>query len=331
MSHLILVGGTGRSGTSIVKELIATHPDVASLPFEYRFIVDPDGIIDFYTSFTASWSPYLADRRLKRLERLLKLLSREPFAHRALGNLIQWLDPDGKAVSPRAYHGWELNEHLPNFETHVERLMSRLIEFSFSARWVGTESYKSHPIMYYAPPGQKEELAQILGDFIRNVISEILSERDKDFFIEDNTWNILLAQELLDLLPDAKLIHVYRDPRDVVASFNHQRWSPSDRVQAARWYRAMMCHWFEIRSRLPSHCYHELSLESLVASPKRVLTNVCDFAGITFHKAMMEIDLSHSHTGRWRQEYTQEEKTKVQEILGDIIDQLGYGVEGTDT
>jgi hypothetical protein len=65
MTKMIFVGGTGRSGTSIVKELIAAHPGAASLPFEYRFIIDPDGLVDFYTSYTAAWSPYLADRTLK--------------------------------------------------------------------------------------------------------------------------------------------------------------------------------------------------------------------------------------------------------------------------
>ena len=60
---MILVGGTGRCGTSILKEILATHPNAASLPFEYRFIIDPDGIIDFYASYTATWSPYIADRK----------------------------------------------------------------------------------------------------------------------------------------------------------------------------------------------------------------------------------------------------------------------------
>lgn len=325
---MILVGGTGRSGTSIVKDLIAQHPSAASLPFEYRFIIDPDGLIDFYTGVTASWSPYLADRKLKRLQSLLTTLSHEPLHHRLLGELIRRWDPYGHILSPRAYHGWELNRHLPNFRHHVEELMRRLIDFSFSACWVGTADYQHRPVVHHTPPRSKEELAPILGRFVENVVDDLLDATGKAFFVEDNTWNVFFASEILDILPEAKLIHVFRDPRDVVASFSHQRWSPRDRVRGARWYRDMMYHWFEVRTALPPQSYHELSLESLVASPRATLQELCDFAGITFEEAMLEVDLSQSHAGRWRHEYTAEEKVNVQRILGSIIRTLGYELEG---
>lgn len=328
MPHVVFVGGTGRSGTSIVKELIAAHPDAASLPFEYRFIIDPDGLVDFYTSFTASWSPYLADRKLKRLEGLLKRLSHEPVQHRLVGNLIQLCDPHGHILSPRAYHGWELNRHLPNFQHHVSELMRNLVDFSFPACWVGTDGYQRSPVVFHAPPKSKEELAPILGRFVSNVLDDLLSATGKGFFVEDNTWNVFFAVELLDILPEAKLVHVYRDPRDVVASFSHQRWSPADRIQGAYWYRDMMRHWFDVRATLPHDSYHELSLESLVASPRAALHNLCDFAGIKLNEAMLEINLSQSHQGRWRHEYSEEEKVEVQKILGSVIRRLGYDLEG---
>lgn len=327
MPKIIFVGGSGRSGKSIVNEVIASHPDAASLPFEYRFIIDPDGLVDFYASFTATWSPYVADRRLKRLERLLNNLAREPLRHRLLGRLIQWWNPDGKLLSPRAYHGWELSRHLPNFEHHARELISDLVEFSFPACWVGTENYQLYPRTYHSPPRSKEELAQILGNFIRNVISDLLKQAGKRFFVEDNTWNILFAREIIELLPEAKIIHVYRDPRDVVASFSHQRWSPTDKEQGAWWYRAIMTHWFNVRSALPAGSYYELSLEGLVASPETVLREVCEFGGIPFDRVMLQIDLSHANSGRWKREYSEEEKVKVHEILGDIIMELGYDTD----
>lgn len=328
MTKMIFVGGTGRSGTSIVKEVIANHPEAASLPFEYRFIIDPDGLVDFYASHTATWSPYMADRRLKRLEHLLNNLAREPWYHRIVGRLIQWCDPDGKALSPRAYHGWELNHHLPNFERHVQELMSRLVEFSFPACWVGTESYRFSPKVYHSPPMSREELAQILGGFIQDVIDDLLKQTGKEFFVEDNTWNVLFAKEIVELLPEVKMIHVYRDPRDVVASFSHQRWSPTDKEQGAKWYRAMMTHWFKVRSALPAGSYYELSLESLVASPETVLREVCEFAEIPFDSAMLQVDRSRSHSGRWKREYSEEERVTVHAILEDIIVKLGYDIDG---
>lgn len=109
---------------------------------------------------------------------------------------------------------------------------------------------------------------------------------------------------------------------NVVASLSHQRWSPTEKEQGAQWYRAMMTHWFDIRSTLPAGSYYELSLENLVTSPETVLRKVCEFTGISFDKAMLQIDPGHSHSGRWKREYSEEEKTKVQEILVDVTCQV---------
>ena len=324
MARIIFVGGTGRSGTSIVKEMLARDPAAASLPFEYRFIIDPDGLVDFYTSYAASWSPYMADRRLKRLERFLKGLGEEPATHRFLGSLIRSWNRDGKKLTPRAYHGWELTQHLPNFEHHVDELMSRLVEFSFPACWVGAESYQARHQVYHAPPKSRQELAPILGDFIHAVVNDLLNQDGKQYLVEDNTWNVLFARELLELCPGARILHVYRDPRDVVASFSQQRWSPNDKEQAATWYRSMMDRWFAIRRELDPSSFFEIGLEHLVADPESTIRSVCEFAGIAFHPAMLQIDLSHAHTGRWKQEFSKQEQVRVQKILGDIVEKLGY-------
>ena len=56
-NKVIFIGGSGRSGTNILRKILSNHSKVASLPFEHRFIIDPNGIIDFYNSFTLNWSP----------------------------------------------------------------------------------------------------------------------------------------------------------------------------------------------------------------------------------------------------------------------------------
>lgn len=77
----VLIGGTGRSGTNVSRSLIARHSQVASIPFEYRFIIDPEGIIDFYNSFSLNWTPYYADYKIKQLNNfLIRLSKRNPFS-----------------------------------------------------------------------------------------------------------------------------------------------------------------------------------------------------------------------------------------------------------
>jgi hypothetical protein len=327
MTKMILVGGTGRSGTSITKKVLEQHPGAASLPFEYRFIIDPDGLVDFYASLSVTWSPYLADRRLKRLDRFLTNLGREPWHHRLLSRIVQSLNPDGKTLSPRAYHGWQLDQHLPGYRDRVRELISSLVEFSFPACWVGTQSYQRSAQIYHMPPRRRADLARILGGFVDGLIGDLLQQTGKTFFVEDNTWNILFARELLQLMPAARIVHVYRDPRDVVASFMQQRWSPSDATQAAYWYRDLMDHWQDVRSDLPAAAYYELSLEDLVASPEAVLRDLCTFAGISFNNSLLEVDLGAANTGRWRHEFAEQEAARVHDILADNIVDLGYSLE----
>jgi hypothetical protein len=322
--NILFIGGTGRSGTNITKDLLTKHPQVASLPFEYRFIIDPDGLVDFYRSYTAAWTPYLADQRLKRLEGLLNTLSGEPAGHKLIGNLIRKLDPRGRVLSPRQYHGWHLDEHLPGFCGLSRELLAELREFSFPACWVGTKGYTWRPRVYHAGPRTREELAPILGGFIDRVIGRFLTGQGRQFFVEDNTWNILLAQELVELVPQARILHVYRDPRDVVASFMQQRWSPGDVRQASLWYESMMRHWFRVRAGLPPVSWYEFSLESLVSDPERVITAICDFAGIPYDPVLLTTDLSRSHSGRWRRDLTPEQQKVAEEILGGVLTELGY-------
>ena len=66
-NNTLLIGGSGRSGTTILSRIFAQHPDICIAP-EFRFLIDPDGIIDFYSTVFQSWSPYHFDFKVKRLE-----------------------------------------------------------------------------------------------------------------------------------------------------------------------------------------------------------------------------------------------------------------------
>jgi hypothetical protein len=322
--NLVFIGGSGRSGTSITKVILGTHPQVATLPFEYRFIIDPDGIVDFYSSYTSAWSPFLADRKLKRLERLLGMLAEESWQDRLASNLLQMLNSDGRIVSPRRYHGWHLEAHLPHFKQYCQELVAELREFLFPACWVGTESYTCRAQLHHVKPKSREQLAPILGKFICRVINSYLAEHGKQFFVEDNTWNILFARELTELVSGARFLHVYRDPRDVVASFKEQRWCPSDVRQACLWYRSIMEHWFTVRADLPEYSYYEFGLERLVSDTKTTLYELCEFTGIPYDAVLLGTDLSKAHSGRWRYDLSPAEQDVVRHILGDLIHQLGY-------
>lgn len=48
----IFIGGTGRSGTTITARILGSHSRIYMVPFEVRFIVDPDGLCDLVAGKT---------------------------------------------------------------------------------------------------------------------------------------------------------------------------------------------------------------------------------------------------------------------------------------
>lgn len=323
--RVLFIGGTGRSGTSITRVALGGHPRVATLPFEHRFLIDPDGLLDFWRSYAAGWSPFLADRKLHRLEAFLGKLSGQSRLSKAFGDLLKRTGLARRGVlTPRQYQGWALDEAIPGFSRLADELIERLSPFSHSGSWVGALGYERNPTMRYAPPMNREEVAGPLRDFAWSTIESLLAAQRREVYVEDNTWNQLFFGELAELYPEGKLLHVYRDPRDVVASLRTQRWAPTDLGQLCRWYGDVMGRWFTLREELDASRYRELAWEDLVSDPRHALQGVCEFAGIPFDDQTLATPLSASSQGRWRRDFTASEQSLLDRELGGFVERLGY-------
>jgi len=325
----VFVSGTGRSGSGLMRRLLSRHSMVTTLPFESRFIVDPDGIIDFYRNYSETWTPFLADVRLKRLESFLCDLSKKSFIHSSINSTISRICSYFsinriKIISPKRYVVFDIDKYIPGFKQYAEELISDLKEFSYEGYWVGTESYKLSPRVYFQGPRTKEELSIPLRKFLNKVVSSLLINTNASYYVDHNTWNFLFAKDLLHFFPNAKIIHIWRDPRDVVASYTKQRYAPKPGPQGAVFYKSIVDYWFSIKETLDLSCYHEFKLEDLVSSPESTIRNIFSFLDLPFEEGLLNIDLSKSNRGRWEKDLSDEEKSEVQEILSNIIIELGY-------
>lgn len=318
-----LIGGTGRSGTTILQKIFAQHPNVAWAP-EWRFAIDPDGLVDFFTSVTRGWSPYLYDRKVKRLRRLLRAVAQDPplgRVYRALRRIgISTLGP--YLLRPQ-YLDIRATKYCPRYLSLVDDLLRHLTDFRFTGSWTGMRMFEKSELLYGGPQ-ERSELASILGEFWRQVARSVSEQQGADNYVEKNTWNILWFDKLLHLVPEARLVHIYRDPRDVVASYMRQTWTPSDPVQAAIVYRDIMQRWWAVRERVPLDSYLEVSLESLVEQSEPTLRRLCGFWGIEWDRSLLATDLSRSHSGRWKKDLSPGEQQEVQEVLRDVLHELGY-------
>ena len=318
------IGGTGRCGTSILRTILSRHSRVATLPIEHRLTVDPDGIFDFYRSYTTGWSPYYADARLTRLKNFLEELSSTNPVHKIFRYLFRAIRLAGFSITPKKYLDVELSHFIPNYSEHVNTLLNELVEFEYTGERLGTGSYIFNNKIQYAPNYSKEQLKKIFQNFIHSFIQDILTHNHKDCFIEDNTWNILFSADLLDLIPNAKIISVIRDPRDVVASLSKQKWMPSNKVQSSKIYNDLIVEWIEIRRNLDKQFWIEVRLEDVVLEPESQIRKICDFIELPWEDNLLEIDLSKSNSGRWKKDFSVEEQRLVIPLLAEHIKSFGY-------
>lgn len=318
MTQDIYITGTGRSGSNVLKEIFALHPDVATLPFEHRFTVDPGGIFDYYSSLE-TWSPYMADHRLNRLSGYLMSLSTIERRAQSLSRMIKAKLP---SMNTYPYAGWELSKWIPDYEEHVQACIVGLSKYSYDARYPAAQAL-SPKQMSLSRKGKKE-VAEVLGGFIGKCYGAICAANGKEYFVEDNTWTGLFLPILKDLRPNAKVVHMLRDPRDVVSSIMVQTWTPSDLHQCISYYQELMSTWQSGLENADDLDIIEVKLEDLVADPNGTMSHLCEWIGLDFDTSMLTKDLSRANAGRYKTSFTDKEIDQLNRELAHYINKYGY-------
>jgi len=100
--------------------------------------------------------------------------------------------------------------------------------------------------------------------------------------VGDNTPLYVMAiPALLKLFPDAKFIHMVRDPRDVVSSVLKMRFGACEALTAAlEWHHTLGC-WLLAERIVPAAQRMECRYEDLCTAPEQTFARVAAFAGAT--------------------------------------------------
>ena len=99
-------------------------------------------------------------------------------------------------------------------------------------------------------------------------------------FVGDNTPLYGLSIPwLLELFPNAKFVHVVRDPRDVVCSMMSMQFGADDPVVAAmEWHHALGC-WLMAERLIPAENRIEIRYEDLCVSSALILRKLVEWLG----------------------------------------------------
>lgn len=145
---------------------------------------------------------------------------------------------------------------------------------------------------------------------------------------------------IADVYPDAHVLHIVRDGRDVARSLVAHTWGPDSIAEAAEtWASAVR----EARRAAPSvPLYREVRYEELLADPVRGITDVyrwlgVDTAGAVVDVALAEAGVRFNHdpsdptieAGKWRRSLSAADLAAFDRVAGDLLADLGYEPSGT--
>jgi hypothetical protein len=139
---------------------------------------------------------------------------------------------------------------------------------------------------------------------------------------------------LLKIWPEARFIHIIRDPRDVARSCIGMGWAGNVWTGVERWLEAEQL-WAQIKDSIPQERQFEVTYEHLIAEPTASLSRLCDFLGIPDDRAMLDYHRTSTYglpdrklIGQWRQKLSDEEIQLVEAKTSPMLVERGYELSG---
>lgn len=167
----------------------------------------------------------------------------------------------------------------------------------------------------------------------KTIIKKSLRNTKRDIFLSKNPPNTARIKVLLEMFPNAKFIHIHRNPVEVFLSTKHffnvmmphlqlQTISEQQREEfILEVYQRMMTHYFEDKSSIPEENLVEISFDDLEQNPMEVLEQVYGSLSLPgFDQAKPEFT---SYIQQMKS-YKKNKHTIEKEKLDKILDKWGF-------
>jgi hypothetical protein len=130
-------------------------------------------------------------------------------------------------------------------------------------------------------------ISNSLDDFYKNLLIEYKKESGAKFIGDKDPKNIEYLKLIHSVFPNAIVIHIYRDPRAVIASRMIAKWSKNRPFwQHILAYKSQISYGQKIGKTLFSN-YIEVKYEDLLMSPEEELKKICNVINVKFELDMI--------------------------------------------
>ncbi|MDX6653250.1 MAG: hypothetical protein QOJ38_2031 [Solirubrobacterales bacterium] len=169
---------------------------------------------------------------------------------------------------------------------------------------------------------------------IRDILDPIAEAARKPSWVEMSKHNVQAAPTLLGLLPDAKVIHIIRDGRDVASSVVALNWAPETMNEGVDWWQRRLSAAEQGAAAVPAERLLVLSFEDLVANDRRrSFERLLDFLAVPrlrrrhrepeIHAYFEEhFNLESANVSRWRKDLTADETQTLNAYFATVLEGL---------
>jgi Sulfotransferase family len=185
------------------------------------------------------------------------------------------------------------------------------------------------------------------GDFLRIIMSEMAHKQGVERWADTTPEHLLHLHRIKETIPDALVIHIIRDGRDVALSTDKQGYIhrlPWDRT-SSKMVAGLYWEWMVNKGRRDGRDlgadYTEVHFEELISNPQPALDRLGEFIGQELNYEQIKragigsvsapnssftgaASGSFNPTGRWRTGYTAEELAKFEGLIGRTLEENGY-------
>ena len=184
---------------------------------------------------------------------------------------------------------------------------------------------------------EREVLLDATRDFVDSVFIGHLTE-GAQYLAERTAHHVTSVDVISAVYPDARLVHIIRDGRDVARSLVARDWGPATVAEAAeRWRSAVVA----ARSAAPAEGYREVRYEDILDDPAETIAGLYDWLGLEHDEAILAEALAEARVRRnqdakdptprhdkWRDHFSAEDVRAFEEVAGGLLDELGYKRQG---
>ena len=190
------------------------------------------------------------------------------------------------------------------------------------------------------------------GDFLRIIMGEMAHQQGVERWADCTPEHLLYLDRIKETIPEALIIHIIRDGRDVALSTAKQGyirrawWDHTPNVMVAGIYWEWIVRRGQRDGRKLGKDYIEVRFEQLISDPRATLATLSDFVEQELdYDRIQQVGIgsvSQPNTSfqapsgdfnplqRWKSGFTPEDLAMFEALIGPALKELGYELSTTD-